>query len=165
MQIIIRSGDTKKFVEEIKKLGSFEYVQWGSMIKFEYMEGAEYPVKLVIDGVQQPDKKIRDLYTFIFTNRRSINTQIRKLQGKQYFQGNKYLHLDRVKFEELYKDSYKKFMLMPTPSCSGYFQGVDAVATKLISSNDLETLRSQALREIQILKDIKKNGVNENSNN
>jgi hypothetical protein len=159
MRIIIRSGDARNFLDCLKETGFFEYGQWGSVVRFEYHEKDEYPIKLLFDGKLQPEQRFQELQKFVFNNRKNINIQIKKLQGKRLYPSNKYIHLDRGLFEDMYKEAYKRYLKRPTQNNTGYYNGLEAVATKVLAAKELELLRAQAVDELQAEKEVRKKGL------
>jgi hypothetical protein len=149
MQIIIRSGDTKRLLEDIQEKGFFEFSRWGSKVRLEYREGDDYPMKLIIDGVLQQNIRQQELLTFLYDNRKNINTQIRIIQGKPEYPNTKYLHVERSLFEGLLKTVYKNHLRAPTLRNTGYYSGLENLARKIMPVRSFERLKTEAFEELQ----------------
>lgn len=157
MNIIIRSGDAKKFMESIKDNGPFEFMQWGATVRIVYLiDDKDYPFKVLVNGVLQPNKRYLDLLRFVFDNRRDINRHVRKLQGKKQHLNHKYLNIERILFEEIYKNAYINYLSRPENESIGIFLGVEKVAKTMLPIKELEELKAEALEALQATKRGKK---------
>lgn len=155
-------------MECIREKGPFEFYQWGSIVRIEYREkDNDYPFQVLIDGAPQSNKRYLDLLRFVFDNRKDINRKVRKLQGKKQYLSHKYLNIDRLTFEEMYKEAYKNHLKHPEQSVTGVYMGVQEVALKMLPFKELEELKEEAMREYQAEKIGKKEAkeVMGNSNN
>jgi len=150
MHIIVRSGGTKKLLDDIKEKGFFEFTRWGSIVRLEYKEGEDYPIKLIIDGIMQDNIRHQELLTFLYDNRKYINAKIREIQGKPAYPNTKYLHVERVSFEDFVKASYIEYLQSPTARNVGYFSALEHLSLKIMSPRAFDMLKTEALEEMKV---------------